>query len=130
MNYTSEERMVVRDNLKKIEGWIRENVVSEIEGETGVIIGFGPIVSSVYRPAPHNKYEIYVSSEGDISFRQGASSMYFTDNNDGTDYRSIYDEYPTTVQPIFENWSEIKCKLSEEVEQQLEMKNSMMNFEL
>lgn len=130
MKYSSEETKQIRENLKKIEEWIRENIVPKIEGETNIMVGFGPEISSVYRPKPHNKYEMHVGNEGDIWFRVGASSMYFTEETDELHERSIYDEYPGDVQPIFENWSHIKQQLDEEAAYKLESKNSMIDFQL
>lgn len=138
MTYTTEEIMMLRENCKAVENWIRENIIPRIR-ET-VHLEFGGITTrrgDYGRPVREREYEIGVTKD-DVWGGIGGLSMRFADEKTYKGFKGsatifLYSDKGFAapyIAALLQEWPHIKQELLSAVRQQESSVAAIRNFVL
>lgn len=138
MMYTTEEIMMLRENCKAVENWIRENIVPGVR--ESIKLEFGGITTrrGAYGfPVREREYEIGVTKDG-VWGGSGGLSMRFADEKNYDGYKGsgtifLYSDRGFAapyIAALLQEWPRIKRELLFAVRQQESSVAAIRNFVL
>lgn len=127
-NTVKNEKDYVCDGLKKIDQYITEQLVPRVANIGHVSVEFGKLKSYPNSWAPEREHSISVYKDGNIAYRTGGLSLYFSLDKDYKD-RCVYKDW-TYSKDLLLYWKEVKQKLLLEIEQKEREYSEIVNFQI
>ena len=126
--YTNEERNIIKNNIKMIENYCKNEIAPLIDYY--VYVDFS---ETQYRKSDNSPYRqhfsFYVDKKGVVKFTMGIQTYVFDENYERTESSvSAYDSL--SVEPLLLRWQTVKTKLLNEIRKQQQTKSAILNFQI
>lgn len=127
MEFTREEREIIKGHIKAIENYCKTEIIPLINGYTCVDVS-----ETQYRRdgSPFKKtYLFSVDTDGRICFVVGASTHVIDEKWDRDYFYNAY-EHLDSMKELLVRWQRVKAKLIEEINRENKLKSEILNFQV
>lgn len=120
--YTNEEKLIIKENLKKIEDFCAAYIVPRLRKYENVSFSFNKIERKDVC-----QHSFTVEYDGKIYFRTGGLVLNF--NDPIFPDNSVYDHI-TYCDPLFENWKNIREGMIQTLNRRENSRKAILNFQV
>ena len=127
MEFTREEKEIVKGHIKAIENYCRTEIIPLINNYICVDVS-----EIQYRSdgSPFKKtYLFSVDTDGRICFVISASTYVIDEKWDSDYFHNAY-EHLYSMKELLLRWQKVKVKLNEEINKQNRLKSEILNFQI
>ena len=128
MNYTNEEKQIIKNNIKKIEEYCKTEILPKMRGSLSI-----SFFETQYRSdgsAFRKTYGFHIDTKGTPTFTSSALRIVLDENHEGGSTSvNAYESIHYTVE-LFERWQTIKAKIHEELIKAQATRSALLSFEI
>jgi hypothetical protein len=128
MTYTKEEIEQVKENLRKIRDYTRQNYCTRLRERERISVAFGELERYPGQWEPEHKHSFGFDAEGGIWFRTGGAFVGFADDDNGSD-KSIF-RWWSYGEDLLVHWVVVKNLVEKELRALEERRRAVINFEV
>lgn len=128
MTYTNEEITIIKNNLKKIEEYCKNEILPQTP--EGISVGFNEIHYRSDGSSFTKTYGFRITRAGTPIFRSSALKIVIDEKHEATESSvNGFVRWQYGVE-LLEKWHIVKTKLHEEIKEQQFKKSSLLNFQI
>ena len=128
MTYTNEEIKIIKNNIKKIETFCRDEIIPILT--ENLYVDFSEIQYRRGGSSFKKTYLFCIETNGKITFVSSALDIVFDEKHEDTTFSvNAYTRWTYTV-ALFERWHIVKRKIYEEIDKQRTKKSALLNFQI
>lgn len=129
MEYTREEIKVIKNNIKAIENYCKNEIAPLINGD-GIQVDFSETQYRTDNSAFKKHYFFWVGKDTSPSFTSSGLTMVINENYEREEGAVNAYEYWWYTLELLDRWQIVKTKLLNKIQEENKYKSKILNFEV